>query len=118
MWEPANPRERADFEEDVIASTNENLYQNSLFFSKGSKGFAAYERDDFFRMDLDNEFQQRAFLTDSMFDRDPVENDFELDLEMNDLLDEFNLPSCEDTDDDIFAIDRDNCATSTKKKGD
>jgi len=26
MWEPANPRERADFEEDLIASTNEKLY--------------------------------------------------------------------------------------------
>ena len=26
MWEPANPVDRADFEEDVIASTNENLY--------------------------------------------------------------------------------------------
>ena len=26
MWEPANPGERADFEEDLIASTNENLY--------------------------------------------------------------------------------------------
>ena len=26
MWEPANPNERADFEEDLIASTNENNY--------------------------------------------------------------------------------------------
>ena len=26
MWEPANPGERADFEEDLIASTNEKLY--------------------------------------------------------------------------------------------
>lgn len=26
MWEPANPTERADFEEDLIASTNERNY--------------------------------------------------------------------------------------------
>ena len=26
MWEPANPTERADFEADLIASTNENNY--------------------------------------------------------------------------------------------
>lgn len=26
MWEPADPYERADFEEDLIASTNEKLY--------------------------------------------------------------------------------------------
>ena len=32
MWEPANPRERADFEEDLIASTNENLYLTTLPF--------------------------------------------------------------------------------------
>lgn len=30
MWEPANPCERADFEEDLIASTNERLYQAPL----------------------------------------------------------------------------------------
>lgn len=30
MWEPANPMERADFEEDLIASTNERNYQQPL----------------------------------------------------------------------------------------
>ena len=30
MWEPANPEEGADFEEDFIASTNEKLYQTPL----------------------------------------------------------------------------------------
>ena len=30
MWEPANPTERADFEEDLIASTNERNYQQPL----------------------------------------------------------------------------------------
>ena len=68
-------------------------------------------------LEQDVELQQRAFQTGSMFERYPVVDDFELDLEMTDLLDEFNLPPSREEIDDIFAADRDNsnCAISKKK---
>ena len=51
MWEPANPTERADFEEDLIASTNENLYLTPLASKTGKAGFAA-DSSDLFRSSL------------------------------------------------------------------
>lgn len=109
MWEPVNPRERADFEEDVIASTNENLYVNPLP-GKAMKRFAASDDELFFRSplfdsDLGGEALERSFGERA--------DDFELDLEMSDLLDEFNSPQL---DMDIFAEDRDNCAGGYCKK--
>lgn len=46
MWEPADPFERADFEEDLIASTNEKLYQSPLIGMR-QKGFVD-DRENFF----------------------------------------------------------------------
>lgn len=46
IWEPANPREREDFEEDLIASTNENLYQVAPAYAR-QKGYEM-ERQTFF----------------------------------------------------------------------
>ena len=103
MWEgPANPVERADFEEDLIASTNENLYQKPLEFAKPHKAFLA-DHDNFFQSPLfDQELERshQAFqmrLIERSDQQDvlmfaPGDDDFELDLEMNDLLGEFSTP--------------------------
>ena len=55
MWEPANPRERADFEEDVIRSTDPNLFQAPLT----CKQITAMNDDDSFV--LDSLFQGDGF---------------------------------------------------------
>ena len=92
MWEPANPTERADFEEDLIASTNENNYQQPL----SCKQILSYQGRCV-------EGGEASFLVSSLFEAElergrPFEDmegnsnsgdDFELDLEMNDLLDDF-----------------------------
>lgn len=62
MWEPANPTERADFEEDLIASTNERLYQRPVI-ATGSK--LLRDQDPFFQ----HGFFDRE---DDRFDRRPV----------------------------------------------
>ena len=60
MWEgPANPVERADFEEDLIASTNENLYQKPLEFSKPHKAFQA-NHENFFSSPLFDQELERS----------------------------------------------------------
>lgn len=105
MWEPSNPMERAAFEEDLIASTNENLYQNPLS-CKMSKAFTADTQDLFYRSPLTESDLDGEAIGEGLFGRED-EDEFELDLEMNDLLDEFDEPSGVEMD--IFADDRDNC---------
>ena len=116
MWEPSNPHERAAFEEDLIASTNENLYQHPLP-CKMTKVFAADSQDLFYRSSLFRNELDGEPIGESIFERNEGD-DFELDLEMNDLLDEFDEPSGIEVD--IFADDRDNCGRndcSCKKRG-
>lgn len=106
MWEPSNPMERAAFEEDLIASTNENLYVNPLP-CKVAKAFTADSNDLFYRSSLFHDDLDEEPISESLLQRGD-EDDFELDLEMNDLLDEFDEPSGI-VEVDIFADERDNC---------
>lgn len=120
MWEPANPTERADFEEDLIASTNENLYLTPLASKTGKAGFAA-DSSDLFRSSLFVD----DFRPESLIPRRARDDEFELDLEMSDLLDEFASLEQPEQDFDIFADDagREACSGAAcdcggRKKGD
>ena len=80
MWEPANPGERDDFEEDVIASTSEVVYNN-------------FTRLDQKRLFLDDETLIRRSIEEAQqrtldVDLPPIDlsaeaaADFELELEL------------------------------------
>ena len=91
MWEQRDPRDQASFEEDVIANTDENLYQRPLFCRHSKGGFGGLVESAggprtslLFSVD---EFGENE-ISQSLFQRDAQDNDFELDLEMTDLLDE------------------------------
>ena len=105
MWEPANPRERADFEEDLIASTNENLYQAVPVYAR-QKGHEM-ERQTFLETllhEVEN-FDREHAHNHLLIDEESAYENLELDLDMDDLLEE--LVSAEEEQDplelDIFA---------------
>ena len=70
-------------------------------------GFGADGEEFLFRSTL----FERDFNIDGLSEshNERGEDDFELDLEMNDLLDEFNPPNANM---DIFTEDRDNCSSN------
>ena len=85
MWESQNPHDELDFERDLIASTNENIYQNNLQIRKQpfEKMRDQYEFD---RIDREFSFNRGAGRAlDESFT-----SGLELDLELDDLVEEYN----------------------------
>lgn len=107
MWEGVNQRDSADFENDIIASTNEVTYTRALLKESANSMFdQAYINERV----LEADESMLIFGDCDMLDED----DRELSLDMADFLNDGNpepqMPTLDDADALVYAGEREDCS--------